>query len=164
MIYYTTVTFIFTLFLTQISCALPQACSNHISPISNLESVQHRLQYGEGSPTFTSLCDPAYDKPDGSMHTVACADPLEKKYPLFHDIPTFPNIGAAFDVKEGTPSCGECWEFTNHKNRLHIYLTAINSTFGGFKMSVSACNTLKIDEKDIVDIRAGKVDPHFCGF
>ena len=164
MIYLTT--FFLTLFLIQISRALPQACSNHISPAS--KSVQHRLSYGDAPHTLasvqSSMCDPKYDNPNGSMHATACANPLESRYPLFGDIPNFPYIGAASDVTPGSPNCGECWNLTNLGNGAHIYVTAIDSIpFGFVTMSVSACNALKIDE-GVVEIGGGKVLPHFCGF
>ena len=178
----TTVAFIFTLFIAQISRALPQTYSEHISPASSSVSVQHHLSNdvvdqaqwhtlrlsapSESAPGITH--DSKYDNPNISMSTVACSNPLEPRYPLFGDIPNFPYIGGAFDVVErrGSPSpnCGACWKLTNLENEAVIYLTAIDSAPDGFKIGVLAYDTLKGDggEGALVDIV--NVPPHYCGF
>jgi hypothetical protein len=159
MIYVTT--FFLTLFVIQFSRALPQACGDHISPAS--DSVQHRLPYGDSPQALVSvqppICDPKYDNPNTSMHTVACADLLEKRYPLFGDIPNFPFIGGVYDIRPNSSNCGECWKFTN-KDGVHIYLTAIDSAPFGFVMSVAACSVLKVGEVKTIE----KVLRHFCEF
>ena len=121
MIYRTTVAFIFTLFLTQIARALPQACSDHIFPAS--KSVQHHLPYG-GAPhnpafvQFTEIhLDRAYDNSEGSMYDVECVD-LTGTHPPFEDIPTFPYVGGTYDIQLGNSgNCGACWKLTNSENK-----------------------------------------------
>ena len=164
MIYHTTIAFIFTLVLIQISRALPYACGDHISPAS--ESVQHRLLYGDGLHALVSaqpsMCDPKYDDPNGSMSTVACGDPLGRLYPRFGDIPTFPNIGGVFDVEPQSPKCGECLRLTN-RQRVHIYFTVIDSAPSGIVMSVATCKALKVGEPGEL-IMIEKVPLQLCEF
>ena len=98
------------------------------------------------------------------MNTVACSNPLISRYPHFGDIPNFPYIGGAFDVVWGSPNCGACWKLTNLENGAYIYLTAIDRAPNGFKIGVSAYNTLKGDGEEGARIDVVNVLPRFCGF
>ena len=170
MIYHTTVAFIFALFLTPIARALPQPCSDDISPGS--QAVQQGLLDGDAQHTLafvqslggTISYDPIYDNPNRSMNTVACSTPLASRYRYFGDIPNFPYIGGAFDVARGSPNCGACWILTNLGNGAYIYLTAIDRDPNGFTIGVSAFNRLKGDGRGGGKVDIGKVPPHFCGF
>ena len=169
MIYRTTVAFIFTLLLTQVARALPQACSDHTSPAS--KSVQHHLPNGGAPYTLASVqapmivtCDPKFDIPAGFMSTVACANPLEPEYPLFKNIPSFPFIGGAYDAEAGSDNCGACWKLTNADNDgYHIYLAAIDRAAFGFNIGVTGCDTLRGDGI-VTKVNAEKVPASFCGF
>ena len=108
------------------------------------------------------MCDHKYDNPNTSMHTVACAHPLEKIYPFFRNIPTFPYIGGLFDVRPDSLKCGSCLNLTN-KEGVHIYLTVIDRAPVplGFVMSVEACNKLNVRElRDLTKIEG--VPSNFC--
>ena len=165
MIYRTTVAFIFTLFLTQIARALPQAIDDHIFPAS--ESDQHRLPHG-GSPHALRPViteDPIYDNPLGLMSSLACSNPLEPRYPYFGDIPNFPWVGGAYDVVWGSLNCGQCWRLTNLENGAFIYLVAINRSPNGFNIGSWAYNALMNgDGRDVSMVDAVKVPGRFCGF
>ena len=164
MIYRTAVAIIFTLFLTQIARALPQAIDDHIFPAS--ESDQHRLPYG-GEPhtiDYAVTFDPKYDNPNRSMSTVTCSNPLEPRYPYFIDIPGFPFIGGAYDVVKGSPSCGRCWRLTNMENGASIYFTAIDRAAKGFSIGGWTLSRLMGgDRKDVSRVGASKVPNRFCG-
>src|ERR1019366_8376976 len=115
MIYLTT--FILTLFLTHIACALPQACHDPITPELSTPDPYGDAQYDLPIPArWPVTYDKKYDDRYGLTKTVVCAYGkygLNKRYPRFGDFPTFPRIGGAFDVSEDSINCGGCWKLTN---------------------------------------------------
>ncbi|KAI9437786.1 Cerato-platanin [Lactarius psammicola] len=110
-----------------------------------------------------------YDNPDLSLNNVACSNGenglVTRGYPTFGSLPTFPNIGGVYAVKGwNSPQCGSCWRLT-YKGK-SIYVTAIDTIFDGFSISLEAMNTLtngKAQELDLINARSTPVDPWHCG-
>ena len=164
MIYFTTL--IFTLLLSHIASAVP-ACGDDASPKDLYDTsyddvqepffVEHRVKY-----------DSKYDHKHGDTSKVACAHSLAHRFPHFKDIPHFPLIGAAFDIKKGAHNCGKCWRLHNKKDNKTIALTAIDSTEKGFKVSKEAYE--KLGGKVLpgghghLEVEAKHVPHSVCGF
>jgi len=167
MIYFTT--FIFTLLLSHIVRAVP-ACDDVASPKDLYDTTYDDVQ----QPLFAERkvkYDGKYDHKHGDTSKVACAHRphgLAHRYKHFKDIPGFPYIGAAFDVKPGSPNCGKCWKLRNKKTHKKIHLTAIDSTEKGFKVSKEAYKMLggkvEPDGHGHLEVEAERVDPSVCGF
>ncbi|KAH9998228.1 Cerato-platanin-domain-containing protein [Russula vinacea] len=130
MIYFTT--FIFALFLSQIARALPQVCGDAVPPESPTPVKQFNIPIA--SHTVVTH-DPKYGNPFGSMKSVACWN-VVLPVRWFHDIPTFPAIGGAFDIDHSPgPNCGTCWRLHNSENNHSIIMTAIDHADHGFVLS-----------------------------
>lgn len=171
MVYITT--FILTLLLTHIARALPRACSGFISPESD------GLSYGEGeaqyiisnpvpAAQYKVTYDPSFDNPVGSMDSVACSNGrhgLAARFALFRDVPTFPNIGGAFDIVWNSPNCGSCWNLTNTANNLSITMTAIDKAGHGFNIAEYAFEYLNGGEvgEGILQAEAQRLPVEACG-
>ena len=155
MIYFTT--FIFLHVLTHIARAVP-ACGNGASP----EDV-YNPTYDNEELILTDCnlrWDPDYDNPNGDTKTHACSD-LASRYPHFGNFPTFPYVGAAYDIQgDKSPNCGKCWELVNTIAHKSIYFTAIDSAQTGIVLSEHAYDTLNNEH---CKFEAIAVDPHFCG-
>ncbi len=109
-----------------------------------------------------------YDNASTSMNNVACSNGdngLVTKFPTFGSLPSFPAIGGVSAVKGwNSPECGSCWELTYEGNT--IYVTAIDTLFEGFSISLGAMNTLTNGEAqhlDVIDAEATQVDKWHCG-
>ena len=110
-----------------------------------------------------------YDNPSLSLNNVACSNGpnglVTRGYPTFGSLPTFPNIGGVYAVKGwNSPLCGSCWRLT-YKGK-SIYVTAIDTIFEGFDLSLGAMNSLtngKAQELDLVNAQATQVDAWHCG-
>ena len=135
MIYFTT--FIFALFLSQIARAVPQACGDVIVPESPTPVEQFNIPVALA--TVVSYYN-KYDHPYESTNTVACKN-LTPRHPQFHNFPSFPRIGGAFDIGHSPipgPNCGKCWKLTNLVNGHSIVITAIDHAYRGFIISENA--------------------------
>ena len=162
MIYFTT--FIFTL-LSYIVRAVP-AWGDVDSPPGLYDT------YDDEQLVFVSYkvtWDAKYDNPKGNTSSVACSnvpDGFASKYPHFKNIPGFPYIGGAFDIKWGSPNCGKCWKLTRQKTGKSIYFIAIDAAASGFnigKHAFLALNSATVGT-DTLQVEAVSVPPHFCGF
>jgi hypothetical protein len=143
MIYFTT--FIFALFLTHVTRALPQP----------------------SAPTpLRATFDQTFDNPTGLLNNVACSNGdngLAAKFPTFADLPTFPFIGGAFDVAWNSPNCGGCWEITNPANGASIFITAVDQAGAGFNIAEEAYKALNGGQLGGgLDVVAQKVSPSIC--
>ena len=157
MIYFTT--FIFTLLLAHIACAVP-ACGDGASRPSPEDVYNPTYDNEQLILTDCKLpWDPKYDNPKGDTKTLACSD-LASRYPRFGDFPSFPYIGAAFDIREpNSPNCGKCWKMTNMITHKTIFFTAVDSAKSGFVLSQHAHDVLNSLN---CTIEAVSVDPRFC--
>jgi len=109
-----------------------------------------------------------YDNASTSMNNVACSNGdngLVTKFPTFGSLPSFPAVGGVSAVKGwNSPECGSCWELTYEGNT--IYVTAIDTLFEGFSISLGAMNILTNGEAqhlDVIDAEATQVDRWHCG-
>ena len=147
MIYLTT--FILTLLLSHIARATP-ACGDVASPeelhdptYADAADGQHALPIILYNVTWTNY----YDNPNGDTNKVACNNGphgIHHRYPHFKNIPHFPYIGAAWNVKWGSEYCGSCWNLTNLKTHRTISITVIDSVKSGhgYNISKEAFNVL----------------------
>jgi hypothetical protein len=109
-----------------------------------------------------------YDTPTTSLNNVACSNGnnglVTKGFSTFESLPSFPFIGAAFNVENwNSPECGSCWELTFESNT--IYLTAIDTISSGFDMSLTAMNVLtngQAQQLDSINVQATQVAESFC--
>jgi hypothetical protein len=161
MIYFTS--FIFTLPLSQIARAV-SACGGVASPQELYDSEQ---------PILAKVTwDATYDNPNGKTSSVACSNGphgLAGTYPYFKDFPDFPYLGGAFDVKWGSPNCGQCWKLTDTQTSRWIYFTAIDATGSGFNIGKQAFielngGTVESGPSGTLEAEAISVAGHFCGF
>ncbi|KAF8494114.1 SnodProt1, partial [Russula emetica] len=112
--------------------------------------------------------DPKYDYQHGSMDRVACSDGrhgLAARFALFRDIPTFPYIGGAHDIRWNSPNCGSCWKLTNVANNESIIITTIDTAGQGFNIAESAFEDLNGGEvgEGMLQVEAHKVPIQLCG-
>jgi Cerato-platanin len=138
MIYFTT--FILALFLSQIAHALPQACGDIITPESPTPVDQ--FNFPAAALETEVKHNHKYDDPNASTNTVACNN-FHAGHPKFHNFPTFPRIGGAFDIGLSPgPHCGRCWKLHNLHNNRSIIITAIDHAKHGFVISKEAFKLL----------------------
>jgi Cerato-platanin len=138
MIYFTT--FILALFLSQIARALPQVCGDVITPESPTSVDQFNI--GAAALETEVRHNIKYDDPNTSTSSVVCKN-LHSGHHRFHDFPTFPCIGGAFDIGPTPgPNCGKCWKLHNPHNNHSILLTAIDHADHGFVVSDEAFKKL----------------------
>jgi Cerato-platanin len=161
MIYFTS--FIFTLLLSHVARAVP-ACGDVASPQELYNSKQSFVPI-----IYTVTWDATYDNPNGNTDTVACSNGpngLDGKYPQFHDFPDFPYLGGAFNVKWGSPNCGQCWKLTDTQTGRWIYFTAIDAAGNGFNIGQKAFIALNGGTvgQGTLEAEAIPVAGHFCGF
>lgn len=168
MIYFTT--FILTLFLTQITRALPSACRDPIVPEPSTPELYGDAQYNIPVPVpLRTTYDNVYDRKHGSLNSVACSNGeygLVSRYPTFGDLPSFPFIGGAFDIVWNSPNCGACWKITNRANNESIHITAIDSAGAGFNIAEVAFKKLSGGElgSGVLDVVAHRIPAAVCGF
>ncbi len=160
MIFFTT--FILTLILSYVARAVP-ACGDAASP----EELYEPYELTFDSPpiiVFNATWDIKYDNPNGNTHNVTCSN-LDPPYPHFHNIPQFPYIGAAFDVRWGPGGCLKCWKLTNLKTRRSIYLFAIDATPNGFKLGKRVFEAFTGGTVEVkVEATLDSGPPSVCGF
>ena len=156
MIYFTT--FIFTLLLVHIARAVPECGAASPEDVYNPAYDNEQLTLADCKVPW----DLKYDNPNGDTKTLACSD-FAPQYPHFGDFPTFPYIGAAFDIQGQNPSeCGKCWNLTNTESHKFIYLTAIDSGPSGSEsvLSKHAYDALNYGN---CKLESEEVPRHFCG-
>jgi hypothetical protein len=161
-------TFILTLFLTgtQIARALLQACGDPTPPESSTPDPYGDPQFSISAPVRATY-DNTFDNPFGSMNNVACSNGkngLAARFPKFINLPSFPNIGGAFDVSFNSPNCGGCWKIINLANNAEIYMIAIDSA-AGFNIGGVAFKKLNCGQlgQGTLEVVGEKVAPCFCG-
>lgn len=115
--------------------------------------------------------DHVYDDPNTPMTVVECSGGengmIAKGYNIFGDLPTFPNIGAAFAVEEyNSPSCGSCWNLTDSKTFTTAFIIAIDRAVEGFVIAEEALTALggpqAVDGGEIYT-SARLVEGSYCG-
>jgi hypothetical protein len=147
MVYFTT--FIFTLLLAHIAHAVP-ACGDVASPEDMYDHKQVVVLDDTSKVTWSDI----YDTSNASTAAVTCSN-FAVKYPTFGNFPDFPNLGAAFDIKQNPSNCGKCWKLTNQKSGRLIYFFA-KSVFT--KLSGGTV------DPPILYAIAESVPLNFCGF
>ena len=119
--------------------------------------------------------DHVYDNRNTSLTDVACSDGenglITKGYNTFGDLPSFPNIGAAYAVEgHNSVSCGSCWELTYTKSdetTKTIYVTAIDHAGDGFIIAGTALEDLggqQAIDAGHIEVTANRVAGSNCGF
>ena len=164
MIYFTT--FILTLLFSHIARATP-ACADVTSETSPKElydlyaDAQHALPIVVYDVTWTNK----YGNPNGSTNCVACSN-LAHRFPHFRNFTSFPYIGGAFNIKRGSPNCGECWTLTNLRTHKSISFTAIDSATTGFNISKESFIVLNGGTlgNGTLQAEAKLIPRHFCDF
>ena len=160
MIYFTT--FILVLFLSQIARAAPQACGDVVPPELPTPVEQFNVPMAR---TTVVTHNHKYDDPNASTDSVVCKS-LQPRHRRFHDFPTFPRIGGAFDIGHSPgPNCGECWKLHNLKNNHSIIITAIDHADHGFVISDEAFK--KLDDghlfPELKHVDYYRIPPWECG-
>jgi hypothetical protein len=161
--------FILTLFLTQIARALPEGCHEPAFPDQTSPDIYDDAVYDFTIPSpLRATFDQTYDNKHGSLNNVACSNGqngLVSRFPTFGDIPSFPNIGGAFDIVWNSPNCGGCWKVTNKANHKSIYITAIDTAGAGFNIAQAAFKKLNNGQigEGVLEVTAQKVPPSVCG-
>ena len=141
MIHFTT--FIFTLLLAHAARAVP-ACGDVTSPEDMYDSMYDDEQLILA--TGAIACDAKYDNPNGDTKDTACPG-LAHQYPHFKDFPSFPYIGATWDIKgHDSPNCGKCWKLICTTSYKFIYFTAMDTPppepSALIALSTAACKAL----------------------
>jgi hypothetical protein len=157
MIYFTT--FILALFLTQIACAQSQTCGDAVSPELSTPDEQHVFIPIPLHATHAKK----YDDKEGLLNSTHCPK-IAEHYKHFHNIPDFPRIGGAYDIRNNPTNCGACWNITNRENHKSIFLTAIDSAnIGFFNISEEAFKLLnKGNLGPPLSVSAVRAPPSFC--
>ena len=129
-------------------------------------------------PTFLAKTeslsyDKVYDNPKGSLDSVACSDGpyglTTRGYTTFGSLPSFPNIGGAFDIAGwDSPHCGSCWKltYTSATGSKSINVTAIDVSPAGFNVAFAAMNNLTNGQATFlgrVKVKAVEVPASSCG-
>ena len=165
MIYFST--FILTLLLSHIARAMP-ACGDVASPElydPSHADAQHALPIVVYDVTWTTK----YDNRNGSTLNISCSTGphgFAHRYPHFKDFPNFPYIGGAFNIKRGSPNCGECWRLTHLRTKKSILFTAIDTATTGFNISEKSFNVLNggLLGSKTLKATAALVPRELCGF
>ena len=154
MIYFTT--FIFTLLLAHAARAVP-ACGDVTSPEDMYDSMYDDEQLILATGGIRVACDAKYDNPSGDTNHTACPG-LALKYPHFKDFPSFPYIGATWDIRWGSPNCGKCWKLTSTTSHESIYLTAMDEPKPGVDVALPTAVC-----KEFMSPACGPVEIGHCG-
>jgi hypothetical protein len=152
MIYFTT--FIFTLLLAHAARAVP-ACGDVTSPEDMYDSMYDDEQLILATGGIRVACDAKYDNSSGDTNHTACPG-LAHKYPHFKNFPSFPYIGATWDIKgHDSLNCGKCRKLTCTRSHKFIYFTAMDSPEPGVDVALPtavckgfispACGPVEID-------------------
>ena len=164
MIYFATL--IFTLLLSQIARAKP-ACGDAASPQDVYNASDHE-QYPPAA-SYKVVWDYIYDYRGAYTNGVVCSNTnqLASNFPQFSKFPAFPYLGGAFDIKWGSPTCGQCWKLTNKKTSRSIFITAIDAVWpdwAGFNIGKVAFSDLNggVAYTDPLDVEAVPVSKTPC--
>jgi hypothetical protein len=162
MIYFTT--FIFTLLLAHIACAVP-ACGDVASPEEVFDTYDYELVPDSRLATYKVTFDTIYDNPFFPTNGVAC-DTFARSYPQLEDFPSFPFLGGSFNAVRGTSTCGLCWKLFNKESNVSIYITAIDKAGVGFNIAKTAFIALNGGTlgAGTLEAEAEPIFPQFCGF
>ncbi|KAF8264256.1 Cerato-platanin [Lactarius quietus] len=112
-----------------------------------------------------------YDNGQQSLNNVACSNGanglITKGYTNFASLPSFPNIGASYIIGAwNSPECGSCWQLTYPPTGVSIYVTAIDTVYSGYDLSVAAMNSLtngQASQFSFIDVQSTSVAESFCG-
>ena len=160
MIYF--ITFILALFLTQIACVQSQTCGDAASPKLSTPDGQQALF--PPIPFLHATHTKKYDDKNGLLNSTHCPG-IAPHYKHFHNVPDFPRIGGAYDIRNDPTNCGACWNITNKENNKSIFLTAIDSAqIGFFNISEEAFKLLnkgKLGDRPL-SVSAVRAPPSFC--
>ena len=119
-----------TLSLTQIACAVAQACHYPISPESSTPAVTIPRYY-------TAKYDPKYENANGDVGGTACSD-LAKRFPKSQNVPFFPDIGRVCNTTNNSSHCGAIWKLTNIANNKSTNIITIDNTIAAFEFGLSS--------------------------
>ncbi len=147
MIFFTT--FILTLILSYVARAVPEELYEPYEVTFDAQPILYDIAW-----------DIKYDDPHGDTENVTCSN-IATQYPHFVDIPDFPYIGAAFNVKQG-PSCIKCWKLTNVKTRKSMFLYSIDYTPSGFKLGKKLFDSFIGTGTVGAKVEAASISPTFC--
>jgi hypothetical protein len=152
-------TFILALFLTQIACAQSQTCGDAVSPELSSLDEQHIFPPIPLHATYANK----YDDKDGLLNSTSCPN-ISPHYKYFHDVPSFPHIGGAYDIRNNPTNCGACWNITNRANHEFIFITAIDSAnIGFFNISEEAFKLLNKGNLGApLSVSAVRAPPRLC--
>ncbi|KAF8264259.1 Cerato-platanin-domain-containing protein [Lactarius quietus] len=142
-----------------------------IITLSALFSVAAAATARGGATTEPLRDNSFYDNGSQSLNNVACSNGanglVTKGFTDFKSLPTFPNIGGVFAVGAwNSAECGSCWEVTYPSTGVTIYVTAIDTIYSGFDVSVEAMNTLTNGEANqfsFINVEATQVAESYCG-
>jgi hypothetical protein len=169
MIYFTA--FVLTLLLSHIARAMP-TCGDVTSPEELYDPTYADAQSALPIVVYSVTWSSKYDNANGNTNNVSCSNGphgLAPLYPHVRNFPGFPFIGGTFNIKWGSPNCGECWNLSysthlgTHKS---ILFTAIDTATTGFNISREAFIVLNGGKLGGGRLQAeAKLIPrHFCGF
>jgi hypothetical protein len=164
MIYFTT--FILTLLLSHIARATP-ACVDVTSPEELYDPTYADAQSVPPIVVVYSVTwSSKYDNPNANVSCSNGPHGLVPLYPHFRNLPGFPYIGGAFNIKRGSPNCGECWKLTHLGTHKSILFTAIDTATTGFNISREAFIVLNGGKlgSGRLEAEAKLIPRHFCGF
>jgi hypothetical protein len=152
--------FIFTLFLTHIVRALPQASGGSINPVSSTLEVQDHSSIPVG---LRSTLISKYDDPYFPTRDVTCSY-LADQFPRLGNIPSC-FIGGAFDVSPDFANCGDCWEISNPKNGKSIRMVAIDRVYRDTDLDIGARAFMVLGDGEPegeLEVEARKIDSLDC--
>ena len=156
MIYFTT--FIFTLLLSHIACALP-GCGDAAPPEDLYEPTYDDVQ----EPLFTNYpveWDKKYDGGNHDTKNLSCAH----RYPHYKNIPHYPYIGGASFIRPG-PSCSRCWKLHNKKTNKTVSVSVVDhASPPGFKVSKKVYDDLGGKPGKKMEVEGNMVPRSVCGF
>lgn len=117
--------------------------------------------------TVSVSWDNNYDVASSSTNIVACGASLSSKYPTLGAFPSFPNLGGALTIPDGTSSnCGKCYQLSYSSGTIQgsVTITAIDTSTSGFNIGLTAMNTLTDGNAE----RLGRVEATYvevdCGY
>ena len=159
--------FAFALFFAQAARALPEPGQLPLTHGECPYSAPPSKLDAQPPIHWRATYDTTYDNPKGSMNGVACsngANGLASKYPRFGDLPSFPNIGGAYDIVWNSPNCGACWSLTYKATGKSVNITAIDTAGAGFNIAKKAFEKLTNGDtsKGAIDVVAKKISHHVC--
>jgi hypothetical protein len=159
--------FAFALFFAQAARALPEPGQLPLTPGECPYSAPPSKLNVQPPVPLRATYDTTFDNPSGSMNGVACSNGvngLASKFPTFGDLPSFSNIGGAYDITFNSPNCGACWSLTYNVTGNTINITAIDTAGAGFNIAKGAFERLTNGDtsKGAIDVTAEKISSSVC--